>query len=601
MNEVMKLGQTIASMIGTIAVIDLIALIIQGSDRLAAIRGENNKLQRSISLGVIGGLFGMYATISGVAMSNGAVISVRDVGPMMAGCLGGPLGGLIAGAIAGIQRLLYGLPDITAGSTIPCSISTFCIGLLCGLLFKSFESRERRGLWAMLIACIMEIFHLFIVFIYFCVKSGVEASLTLISEVAAPFLIANGIAFGLLVYILDMVEKYKKAEQHEKQVETELSVATSIQNDMLPAIFPDFPGRTEFSLDATMHPAKEVGGDFFDFFFIDDDHFAFLVADVSGKGVPAALFMVISKTIIKNNIQAGGELAAAVKKSNLQLCDGNMSGMFVTAWVGLLEISTGRLVYVNAGHNPPVLMRGGEQAVFIRDISGLVLAGMKKSVYKQFETYLYEGDKLFVYTDGVTEAMDEKSEQYGEKRLCGCLSAINGSDTAKLVIETVGEDIHRHIGNAEQSDDVTMLVLKMSGNYEWKLVKCEQESFDLLFGFMEDKLKRENVPEDIAAKLNVVLDELFSNIVKYSESEELRFGIAVYGGRVAMRLEYGGKLFDITTAKTPDVTLSAKDRPVGGLGLFIVKKLMDSVVYHAENGKNVVVLHKKFETGEADR
>lgn len=592
-----RLGQIIGAMIGTIALIDLIALILQGSRQLATIRGENNKVHRAISLGIVGGLFGIYATISGVPLENGAVLSVRDVGPMMAGCLGGPLSGLIAGVIAGVQRLLYGLPDITAGSTIPCSISTLGIGLFCGLLFKRFAGSKKRGLWAILIAVVMELFHLFLVFLYFWITASLEASLTLIAEVTPAFLLANGIAFGLLVYVLDMVAKYKKAEQHEKQVETELNVATSIQSDMLPSIFPDFPGKKEFSLDAIMNPAKEIGGDFYDFFFIDEDHFAFLVADVSGKGVPAALFMVISKTIIKNNIQSGLSPCEALRRANVQLCDGNESGMFVTAWLGVLEISSGKLTYVNAGHNPPLIKRGDRPLEYLRDLSGFILAGRKKSTYKEFEMHLSDGDKIFLYTDGVTEAMNKEGEQYGEERLSDCFSGVRKNAAASEIIQMVTEDMEKFVGEAEQYDDTTMLVLMMSGEYERIKVKTDLSNFEVLAAFMTEKLEKEQISTTLINKMNVVLDEIYSNMVKYSGSEALVFGVSVYHGRIAMQMEYGGELFDVTTTQTPDITLPAKDRPIGGLGLFIVKKIMDRVDYRVENGRNVLTLLKKYEVG----
>lgn len=594
----MKLTEMIANMIGTIALIDLIALIIQGSKRLSKIRGDQNKWLRAISLGVIGGLFGIYATISGVPMANGAVITVRDVGPMMAGCFGGPLGGLIAGVIAGVHRLLTGLPDLTVGTTIPCAVATVLIGLSCGLLYKKFQSKKRHALWAILIGMTMEVMHLLLVFIYFWGYAGLAASAKLISEVAAPFLIANGIAFGLLVYVIDMVERYKQTEQHEKQIETELNVATSIQDDMLPSILPDFPGRKEFTIDASMDPAKEIGGDFYDFFFIDEDHFVFLIADVSGKGVPSALFMVISKTIIKNNVMSGMKLSEAMQKTNAQLCDGNKTGMFVTAWIGVYEISTGRLTYVNAGHNPPLIKQNGGSFVYLRDLSGLFLAGRKKTVYKEFETYLLDGDRLFLYTDGVTEAMNEKSELYGEKRLFDCFSGAHRDKSVTGIIRAVRDDITAFIGNVAQSDDITMLALMVSGEYEKITVKADLAHFSELEDFMTEKLKRGGIDPSVIAKMQVVLDEIYSNVVKFSGSAEFTYSVSVYCGRISMKMEYGGELFDITKTKEPEITLAAKDRPIGGLGLFIVKKTMDRVCYRAQEGKNILTLTKDCEVGE---
>src|SRR5574344_964715 len=246
---------------------------------------------------------------------------------------------------------------------------------------------------------------------------GVESSGKLIGEIALPFLLSNSIGFALMSLSLQMVYRYRKTEEHEKQISTELGVATKIQVDMLPTIFPNFPGRKEFDLSASMTPAKEVGGDFYDFFFVDKDHFAFLIGDVSGKGVPAALFMVISKTVIKNGAMEGRSAADTLTKANKELLEGNKEGMFVTVWLGILEISTGKLDYACAGHNPPLIETEGEGFQYLKKNSGFILAGMENTKYKGFETTLHKGDKILLYTDGVTEAMNEEKKQYGEDRL----------------------------------------------------------------------------------------------------------------------------------------------------------------------------------------
>jgi sigma-B regulation protein RsbU (phosphoserine phosphatase) len=178
---------------------------------------------------------------------------------------------------------------------------------------------------------------------------------------------------------------------------------------MLPKIFPTFPGRKEFDIYAIMNLAKEVGGDFYDFYFIDDNHFAFSIADVSGKGIPSALFMVIAKTLIKTNVQSGISLSEAMNKANLQLLEGNNEHMFVTCWIGVVEISSGKLTYINCGYNPQIIHKNGEPLTYISDLSGFVLAGSRKTQYKEYTLYLKENDKIFLYTDGITEAMDKKT------------------------------------------------------------------------------------------------------------------------------------------------------------------------------------------------
>lgn len=246
----------------------------------------------------------------------------------------------------------------------------------------------------------------------------------------------------------------------KERIGAELNVATQIQASMLPCIFPAFPDCPGFDIYATMQPAKEVGGDFYDFFLVDKDHLAFVMADVSGKGVPAALFMVIAKTLIKKHAQGGSEPGKAFETANNQLCENNEAGMFVTAWMGIMEISTGKCVSVNAGHNPPVLYRKGGEFEYMESPSNLVLAAVDGIEYEQAEFQLAPGDTLYLYTDGVTEATDVKDELYGEERLQEVLNRNRGLDPDKL-LQKVKEDMDAFVKEMPQFDDITMLALKI--------------------------------------------------------------------------------------------------------------------------------------------
>ena len=248
----------------------------------------------------------------------------------------------------------------------------------------------------------------------------------------------------------------------KERISTELSVATQIQADMLPSIFPPFPNRTEFEIYASMRPAKEVGGDFYDFFLTDEDHLGIVIADVSGKGVPAALFMVIAKTLIKNHAQNGETPAEIFTSVNDQLCENNKEGMFVTAWMGILELSSGKLTYVNAGHNPPLRKTEDGRFEYFKSPAGFVLAGLEGIPYKQHEEHLNQGDMLYLYTDGVTEAADVSERLYGEDRLQNTLNANVGLAPEELILE-VQKDISVFVGEADQSDDITMLCLEFHG------------------------------------------------------------------------------------------------------------------------------------------
>ena len=263
--------------------------------------------------------------------------------------------------------------------------------------------------------------------------------------------------------IVRYVENLTAVTAEKERIGAELNVATQIQADMLPRIFPPFPGRKEFDLYATMTPAKEVGGDFYDFFLVDEDHLAVVMADVSGKGVPAALFMVIAKTLIKNHAQAGMSPSQVFETVNNQLCENNEAGMFVTAFLGVLEISTGRFAYVNAGHNPPLVSAGGQSFDWLPSRRGFVLAGMEDMRYRQQEITLQPGDCLFLYTDGVTEALDPENNLYSEERL---KAFFNGPEMAgrspEERLRLLHGDIAAFAAGAEQADDITMLLLQLN-------------------------------------------------------------------------------------------------------------------------------------------
>lgn len=258
------------------------------------------------------------------------------------------------------------------------------------------------------------------------------------------------------------IENLTHVTAEKERIGAELSVATHIQASMLPCIFPAFPNRREFDIYATMTPAKEVGGDFYDFFLMDDDHLAVVIADVSGKGVPAALFMVIAKTLIKDHTQSGKPPEEVFTEVNRQLCEANDENLFVTAWMGVLEISTGKLVYVNAGHNPPVIGRKNGETEFLRSRPSFVLAGLDFTKYRAGSLELMPGDLLYLYTDGVTEAMNTAQELYGEERLKRTLDA-NVSAAPEEIFKAVKKDLDDFVADAPQFDDITMLAMRYLG------------------------------------------------------------------------------------------------------------------------------------------
>jgi sigma-B regulation protein RsbU (phosphoserine phosphatase) len=243
------------------------------------------------------------------------------------------------------------------------------------------------------------------------------------------------------------------------QLETELNLASSIQSGLLPNIFPPFPDRHEFDIFASMKPAKEIGGDFYDFFMIDDNHLALVMADVSGKGVPAALFMMISKALLKTQAQNGHSPAEVLAKVNNQLCENNSAEMFVTVWLGIYEITTGKLVAANAGHEYPAIRRANGEFELFKDKHGFVVAGMENTKYKDYELELHVGDSLFVYTDGLPEATNSNEEQFGYDRMITALNS-NPSADMKGLLSTVHTHVDAFVNGANQFDDLTMLAFQ---------------------------------------------------------------------------------------------------------------------------------------------
>ena len=258
------------------------------------------------------------------------------------------------------------------------------------------------------------------------------------------------------------IDQIKRVTAEKERIGTELEMASRIQSSQLPRLFPPFPERKEFSLFASMTPAKEVGGDFYDFFMIDDDHIAFVIADVSGKGVPASLLMMVSRVLIKSSLQNGKNPAETLESVNNQLCEGNDEGYFITVWLAVFEISTGKGVAANAGHEHPVLRRagGGYELQVYRH--SMPVGSMKGIPFRQHDFLLNPGDSFFVYTDGVAEATNEQKEMFGTKRM---LDALNKDPDAppEQILPNVKSEIDRFVDGAEQFDDITMLCFRYNG------------------------------------------------------------------------------------------------------------------------------------------
>ena len=389
------------------------------------------------------------------------------------------------------------------------------------------------------------------------------------------------------------IEDLSRVTAEKERFETELGIASRIQVAMLPTV--TFPDRVDFDLFATMTPAKEVGGDLYDYFLIDDDHLLLVVGDVSGKGIPAALFMVVVKTLIHGYAEQQMSPSAIFETTNDLICRGNSLGYFITCWLGILTLSTGEMKFVNAGHNHPVLVHGGK-AEFLKTKPNFVLGGMEHQKYQEHTVALSAGDALFLYTDGVTEANNAQRELFGDTRLMQAIEACMGENPEK-VCKNVMDGLNTFVGITPQFDDITMLSFRYNGK-EGTLNRNTRESLEKTMearpenqvafsSFVEEALDKHQCPRKAKMQILVALDEIYSNIVKFSGATRVTLIVEVRKATLTARLTFidNGKPYDPIQQADPDVTLSAEEREIGGLGIFIVKKTMDSVSYR-RNGEN---------------
>ena len=389
--------------------------------------------------------------------------------------------------------------------------------------------------------------------------------------------------------------------QKTERISTELNLASSIQANMLPNIFPAFPERFEFDIYATMTPAKEVGGDFYDFFMVDEDHLAMVMADVSGKGIPAAMFMVIAKTLIKDHTQLGLYPADVFTRVNNLLCEGNEAGLFVTAWMGVLDLNNGELIYANAGHNPPVIKQNGE-IKYLHCKPGFVLAGMEDYQYKEYSLMLSKGDKLFLYTDGATEATNINKELYGEERLLNCLKSLGPNMNCADALHAVRADIDKFVGEAEQFDDLTLLAFdftpksKEKETIERTFDATDEKLHDVL-AFVEEGLESHEASMKATMAITVALEEMFVNIAHYAYPDKpgkATIGMHFNDDEVELHLIDNGIPFNPLAKEDPDITLQAEDRQIGGLGIYMVKQSMDHCEYYRRSNENHFIMRRKI-------
>ena len=430
------------------------------------------------------------------------------------------------------------------------------------------------------------------------------------------------------------------AQKNLGRIERELDFARNIQLAMLPESEKDeICDDDRHELAPFILPAKEVGGDFYDFFKIDNDHLCVVVGDVSGKGVPAALFMMVSRIILRTMMKNLKSVVKTFNSTNYALAKRNKQNMFVTVWMGIIDLRSGHVEFASAGHNPPAVRHEDGSVEFIPSRSGLVIAAMENVQYRQQVYDLKPGDTLFLYTDGVTEATNSKNELFGDARLLETLAKSKDLETAD-VCKFVKKEIDSFVQDVPQFDDITMLCVKYIGNGEpvWERYektidvvnggKHELKNFvDKIFSPMDVSAKEQMqnaweryekmvdvIPENQVVltafvegilahmersaksqmQINIAIDEIYSNIVKFSGATKVTLIVEVRKATLTAKLTFidDGMPYDPLKNKDPDITLSAEEREVGGLGIFIVKKTMDSVCYRRNGDNNELAITK---------
>lgn len=404
--------------------------------------------------------------------------------------------------------------------------------------------------------------------------------------------------FAQLAMTFDKMTNDIKSITVEKQkINSELAIAKLIQESSLPNVFPPYPDNSDFDIFASMETAKEVGGDFYDFYFIDKDNFMFLIADVSGKGVPAALFMMTVKTHINNLALSGYSPEELIKKANNKICENNKQNYFVTMLVATVNIKTGKLTLINCGHNLPLLKHKNDEYEFINLHPNLPLGLFEDFDFQIYETQLKTGDILYLYTDGVTEALNINEEMYGEKRLMDYLNNIKNIQNVNDIIQNVKSDLKQYTDSVPQSDDITMLGFKYNYSSEKTdnsyCCKADIANYSSVYDWLNEIMKDWHLNEELVNKIHLCAEEIFINISSYAYREEkgmIEISFNKKNDKTELKFTDTGFAYNPLEKPDPDITLPPEERTPGGLGIFMVKKSADDVIYERNGDKNILTI-----------
>lgn len=502
------------------------------------------------------------------------------------------------------EATVYGIPSYCAYMTLEgyCAISVLPQQ-------EVHQSRDVSVVITLVVECV--IFSLLFVVIYLLLKRKIVNNVHTINDSLSRITMGNleervevGGSQEFASLSEDINATVATLKQYitdaEKRMDRELELARTIQCAALPSVFPPYPNRKDFSIYACTTPAREVGGDFYDFYLLDEHTLAFLVADVTDKGIPAALFMMQTKSLLKSLAESGLTVEEVLTQANDKLCQGNEANMFVTIWMGALDLDTGLLHYANAGHNPPLLRRRNGSFEPLDTPSDLVLAGMEGIAYRPYSLQLQKGDSLYLYTDGVTEAVNDEDELFGTHRLKIALDTASIND-AHHICTAVLRELDDFVRDTTQYDDITMLSLVyQAGNGLKELyIVAVPENLNQVTAFVEAQLEQWDCPTKILMQLTLAVEEVFANISNYAYSPNIgpatiRVEVNQEPMEVAITFVDKGVPYDPLQQQDPDLDLCAENRPVGGLGIFLVKQMMDDIVYEYSGGKNILRIVKRW-------
>jgi sigma-B regulation protein RsbU (phosphoserine phosphatase) len=397
---------------------------------------------------------------------------------------------------------------------------------------------------------------------------------------------------------------YATIKTQKDRMEVELNVGRDIQMSMMPQDFPSGPGCESFSLYARLEAARELGGDFYDFFFLDESTLCFCVGDVSGKGVPAALFMAVTKTLIRSSASISRSTAAILSRVNATLSADNEGCMFVTLFVAVCNIHSGKVTYTNAGHNPPHIIDASGNTVRLDKRHGPVAGAMDDIVYREDSVVLKPGDTLLMYTDGITEATSTSGQLFSEARLVGLLKQ-SSQQAVESLVGSIVSSVHSFEGDAEQADDITVLAFGFHGEQHSdsqpervrKTWTGLQASDDVIVWF-EAFADAHALDVSIRRKFKLVFDELLSNVISYAYPDsgvgDIEVELGLEHGALVITLTDDGVPFDPLDKSRPDIHKTVDERDIGGLGIHLCRELMDDVSYQRSAERNIVTLRSRL-------